>query len=102
VTQDLEKKMAVIEYRVDELSGEQKRIRDRIHSLEADRGTLKLIVEQMGLLVSNMEQIAQRAAEQTVRAMLEQRAAGARTWRDEIIRFVQLGIALAGLYLISR
>lgn len=94
--------MAVLEYRVDELTEEQKRLRDRVHGWEGDRGTLKLVVEQMGNLVKNMEAVAQRTAEKTVAAMLEQRAASSRSWREHLIRWAELGLALLGAYFLFR
>jgi hypothetical protein len=107
--EELEKKVAVLEYRVEEMDTEMGRTRDRLHRLESDRGTLKLVVEQIanlskqvGTLVNSIEAIAERAAEKTVQVMFEQRAAAARGWREELIRFVQLGVGLAGLYLIFR
>lgn len=99
---EMEKKMAVIEYRMNEVGSEQHRTRDRLHSLENDRSALRLAIEQMNNLVKNFEPIAQRVAEKTVAAMLEQRAASGRSWRDEAVRFVQLAVALIGIYLVTR
>lgn len=95
----MEKRMAVIEYRVDELTAEQARTRDRLHELESDRSTLRLVVQQMADLVKNMEAVAQRAAERTVATMLEQRAADQRTWREHLIHWAQLGLAIGATYL---
>jgi len=94
--------MAVIEYRVGELKDENERTRVRLHKLESDRATLRMVVEQMKTLVENMEEIAERVAQKTVTAMLEQNAIRARTWRGEMLRFVELGIALIGAYFLFR
>jgi hypothetical protein len=98
----LEKQMAVIEHRVNELDADRHRIRDRLHNLESDRGTLKLVVEQMGNLVHNMEAVAQRTAEKTVAAMLEQRAAGSRSWREHFLQWAQFAVAVIVTYFALR
>jgi hypothetical protein len=102
VTEELEKKMAVLEYRVNELTEESDNHRQRLHTLENDRALVRLVVQQMEKLVGNMEAIAERVAEKTVARMLEARSIAARSWREHTLQFAQLAIALVGAYFVFR
>lgn len=63
---ELEPRVAVLESEVSELKNEQLRTRARLHDLESDRATLRLLVQETKEMGRNVEKIAARAAERAV------------------------------------
>lgn len=93
----------MLEATIADLDREMLRVRGRIHELESDRATIRLLLEQaktfaeqLRELAANMESVAKRAATETVQAMVER--------RDDVIRvrwslraqWVGTGIAAGG------
>lgn len=66
--------MAVIENRVGSLEREHDRTRERLHDLESDRATLRILVQQVADLAKNANRVANAAAERAVDQLLERRA----------------------------
>lgn len=77
----LEVRMAVAEERLDNVEEEQLRQRLRIHDLESDRATLRLVVKQMEELAANVATVARQAALEAVELAMEHKdELGNRRW----------------------
>jgi chromosome segregation ATPase len=98
---DIGARMAVAEQRLDILQDESQRTRERLHSLESDRATIRLLTRQVSDLVENCEKLADRAAATAVDAALEayeeRKKNDRRTGLDLRAKWTSIGIAACGL-----
>lgn len=69
----LQSRVAVLETRVSGLEQEEQRTRGRLHDLESDRATLRLLVAQMKELAHQVENVATRAAERALASSFAER-----------------------------
>lgn len=94
-------RVAVVEQRVDLLHEEGRRTRERLHSLESDRATIKLLTRQVSELIVSCEKIAERAADSAVDKALEayeeRQKADRRSGLDLRAKWTSIGIATCGL-----
>lgn len=101
VERDIGARMAVAEQRLNLLQDESQRTRDRLHSLESDRATIRHLTRQVAELVANCEKLADRAAAQAVDAALDlyeqRKATDRRTGLDLRAKWTSIGIAACGL-----
>ena len=89
-------RVAVAEERLDTLEEEQLRQRDRLHALENDRATIRLLAEQITQLSQGIERIAKRAAQDAIDMAMDHRdEIGRRRWGLRI-QWVAAGIAGGG------
>ena len=80
---------------------EMDRLRQRIHDLEGDRATLRLLVGQVHELTEQMPNLARRAAREAVDEFLRRQHAGLlanlRTYAMMVSAGVALGALIVGL-----
>lgn len=65
--------MAVVESRLRTVETEQQRARERLHELETDRATIRLLAKRVDDLADSVNQIAESAAERAVSKMVAAR-----------------------------
>lgn len=93
----LEVRVAVLEERTDGLEEEQLRHRQRLHDLEGDRATLKLISAQVTELTATVERTAKQAALEAIElAMQAKDDLGRKRWGLRA-QWVAVGVAFGGL-----
>lgn len=73
VTRPIGERVAAAEEQLEVIDRELARVRDRLHELEADRATIRLLLDQMSRMsarveevASSVEDVAKRTAEQVV------------------------------------
>lgn len=90
-------RMAVAEEKIDDLEQEAARTRQRLHDLESDRATLKLLMRQVTDMGANVETIARRAALEALNLGMEHRdELGHRRWTLRL-QWVAAGVGIGGL-----
>lgn len=97
MTAPLEARVAVVENRVDNIEQETMHTRTRLHDLESDRSTLRLLSRQMGEIVSQTETVAQRAAERAVELARKRNLTAHRAERTQRVQLIGLYVAVGGL-----
>ena len=74
-SEELRERVAVNSGNIADLRREQERTRERLHELESDRATLRLLVGQVKELSEQMPTLARRAAREAVDEYLRRRHA---------------------------
>src|SRR5438105_2732065 len=74
-SEDIHSRVAVNTEQIRSLRGESDRMRERLHELESDRATLRLVVQQVRELTEQMPNLARRAAREAVDEYLRRRHA---------------------------
>jgi hypothetical protein len=93
----LEVRIAVAENRLDNIEEEQLRHRMRLHDLEADRATLRLIVGQLEKLATEVPKVAKQAALEAIDLAMDHRdELGNRRWTLRV-QWLALGVTFGGL-----
>lgn len=96
MTRPLEVTVAVHEERLDQIEQEQLRHRQRIHDLEGDRATLRLMAKQIEQLASGLEKTARQAALEAIEMALQSKdEIGHRRWGLRL-QWAAVGIAFGG------
>lgn len=92
-TRPLEVQVAVHEERIAQLEEEQLRHRQRLHDLEGDRATLKLVAQQLEQLAAAVEKTAKQAALEAIDLAMKGRdELGRRRW---LLRMQWIGMGAA-------
>lgn len=98
-----EERVAVLETTISDLDREVMRVRTRLHDLESDRATLRLLLEQTKTfaqqlkdMADNAETLAKRAAQEAVTALLEHRDDVGRVRWGLRAQWIGTGIAFGG------
>lgn len=91
--------MAVVEDRVRTLSQEATHTRRRLHDIESDRATIRLLAARIRELANDCEKLADRAAEAAVRKILQERENDDRERSSLRANWVSVTIAGAALLL---
>lgn len=95
--ESLESRVAVNTDNIRVLNIELDRARERIHDLESDRATLRLVVQQVRELTEQMPTLARRAAREAVDEFLRRRHADTLSnWRT-YAALLSAGAALGAL-----
>jgi hypothetical protein len=96
---ELGDRTARLEVRVDALDREFERARQRLHEIESDRATLRVVVQKVADLASNVEKIARQAARDAVemydRDRESERAVTWRWWGGWVLGAVGVTLAVA-------
>lgn len=99
----LRETVAVAIDNISDLRREQDRIRERIHELESDRATLRLVVQQVRELTEQMPNLARRAAREAVDEYLRRRHSDTlsnwRTYAALLSAGAGIGALIVGLVL---
>jgi chromosome segregation ATPase len=99
----LESQVAVNTEQLRHLANELGRTRERLHELESDRATLRLVVQQVRELTEQMPNLARRAAREAVDEFLRRRHADTlsnwRTYAALLSAGVAFGALIVGLVL---
>lgn len=91
----IEVTVAVHEERLDQLEQEQLRHRQRLHGLEADRATIRLVSKQLSQLSASVETSAKRAALEAIDLAMKGRdELGRRRWTLRL-QWVAIGATVA-------
>lgn len=94
---NLDVRTAVIESRLLDLDREVSRQRGRLHALESDRATIRLLGDQMKELHESIGTIARRAAVEAIDLAMENRdELGRKRWNLRI-QWISVGVAFGGL-----
>lgn len=99
----IEERVAVLETTITDLDREVLRVRGRVHDLESDRATIRLLLEQAKAfaqqlhdLAEHAEELSKRSAHEAVTALLERRADVTRVRWSIRAQWVGTGIAAGG------
>lgn len=96
MSRPLEVTVAVHEERLDQIEQEQLRHRQRIHDLEGDRATLRLMGKQVESLVTAVEKTARQAALEAIDLAMKGRdELGRKRWGMRI-QWITIGVAFGG------
>jgi hypothetical protein len=99
----LRETVAVNTEQIRSLRGESDRMRERLHELESDRATLRLVVTQVRELSEQMPNLARRAAREAVDEYLRRRHADTlsnwRTYAALLSAGAAAGALIVGLVL---
>jgi hypothetical protein len=77
-----ESRITSLEVRVSNVEAQTERTRRRLHDLENDRASVRLLATTVQKLVDGVEEMARKTAEATISAWWEQRRARSReSWR---------------------
>lgn len=96
MSRPLEVSVAVHEERLDQIEEEQLRHRQRIHDLESDRATLRLLSRQVSDLVTAVERTAKQAALEAIDMAMQSRdELGRRRWGLRL-QWLATGAAVGG------
>ena len=102
-SEDIHSRVAVNTEQIRSLRGESDRMRERLHELESDRATLRLVVQQVRELTEQMPNLARRAAREAVDEYLRRRHADTlsnwRTYAALLGAGAALGALIVGLVL---
>lgn len=93
---DLRERLAVLETQLVILTSEVERMRVRLHELESDRATLKIVVEQMQRMNDQMEKIVDEAARRAVDLAIEAREDLGRKRVGMKVQLIGIGIGVGG------
>jgi hypothetical protein len=94
---DIESRVAVVEESLRTAWREVERARERLHKLEVDRATVRLLARQVSDLSEQTPALARRAAREAVDEMLRRKHADTLSnWRA-FAAFLSAGIALGSL-----
>lgn len=88
--------MAVVEQQLHDLDREVFRTRERLHDLEGDRASLKILLQEVERLNRTLPQIAEDAAQRAVGLALEHREELKRGRFSVRTQFVGVGVAVGG------
>jgi predicted nucleic acid-binding Zn-ribbon protein len=96
---ELGDRTARLEVRVDALDKEFERTRARIHEIESDRATLRIVVQKVADLASSVEKIARQAAREAVemydRDRESERSVTWRWWGGWVLGAIGVTLAIA-------
>src|SRR5207302_5480072 len=96
-SEDIHSRVAVNSEQIRHLANELGRTRERLHELESDRATLRVVVTQVRELTEQMPNLARRAAREAVDEMLRRRHADTLgNWRT-YAALLSAGVALGAL-----
>src|SRR5438876_11976580 len=95
--EDLGSRVAVNSERIRTLAAETERLRTRVHALEGDRATLKLLGSQVRELTEQMPNLARRAAREAVEEFDRIHHAGLLANLRTYAMMVSAGVALGAL-----
>jgi hypothetical protein len=94
----LPERVARLEVRVEDLEGETQRSRQRLHSLEADRATIRLLASQVKAVLESTERVATSAAEKAVDLALKIKHRERREDWAYRLTWISVGSAMAGAF----
>lgn len=97
MSQPIEVRIAVAEERLDTIEEEQLRHRQRLHELEGDRATMKLLGERLEQLSRSVERSAKQAAQEAIDLAFDHKDdLGRRRWGLRL-QWLMFGVAVGAL-----